>query len=94
MQLMQFQVKLLGIYESTDRIFMVMELCEGGDLLDYVNEQKYRSEMEIKRHFQELSLAIYHTHQRGVVHRDLKLENLILDLQGNLKVTGTFQFIR
>ncbi|XP_065065410.1 testis-specific serine/threonine-protein kinase 1-like, partial [Rhopilema esculentum] len=80
-------VKLLGIYESTDRIFMVMELCEGGDLLDFVNEQKYRSEMEVKRHFQELSLAIYHTHQRGVVHRDLKLENLILDFQGNLKVT-------
>ena len=65
-----------------------MELAEGGDLLDHVNEHKYKSEEEIKKHFLQLALAMCYTHQMGVVHRDLKLENLVLDKDGNLKITG------
>lgn len=81
-------MKLLGIQESNDRIFMVMELCCGGDLLDYVNEKKYETEEEIKKHFKQFASAISYCHQRGIIHRDLKLENIVLDSEGNIKVTG------
>lgn len=67
---------------------MVMELCSGGDLLDFINEEKYETDEEIRKHFEQFASAIVHAHEKGIIHRDLKLENLVLDSEGNVKVTG------
>ena len=83
-----FQVKVLAIFESNNKIFIVMDLCSGGDLLEFVNQKAYRDDDEQKKHFKQLSSAICYCHEQGIIHRDLKLENLLLDLEGNIKVTG------
>eukprot|EP00794_Sanderia_malayensis_P009124 gene9124-10097_t len=86
-------IQLLAIFESEDKIFLIMELADGGDLLDHVNNQKYASEDEIRKHFLQLASAMSYSHQMGVVHRDLKLENIVMDKNSNVKITD-FGFAR
>ncbi len=79
---------MIAVFESDDKIFIVMELAEGGDLLDHVNQKKYNSEEEIRKHCLQFASAMSYSHQMGIVHRDLKLENIVLDRNGNIKITG------
>lgn len=81
---------MLGIFENNNQVFMIMELAEGGDLLDYVNKRKYEDCEEIRKQFQQIASAINYVHEQGVVHRDLKLENFVLDAHGNIKLTGMY----
>lgn len=69
------------------------ELCSGGELFDYLVEKKRFQEGEARRLFGELVVAVGYLHRQGVVHRDLKLENILLD--GHLKVKlGDLGFAR
>jgi serine/threonine protein kinase len=52
---------------------MVLEYAQGGELFDYINEQKYLQENEAQRLFSQLISAVHYMHQKNVVHRDLKL---------------------
>ena len=63
-----------------------MEYCAGGSLLDYVREKRRLSENEASMLFQQLLAALEHCHWRGVVHRDIKLENVLLDGHGGVKL--------
>jgi len=68
---------------------LVLEYAAGGDLLDYINEKKggKLSNRESRRFFQQLVNGIEFMHGKNVVHRDLKLENLLLDYtQCTLKI--------
>lgn len=55
-----------------------MEYLEGGELLSLVEEKGHFTEMEARNFFQQLVSAIAYCHTRKVIHRDLKLENLLL----------------
>ena len=79
--------------ETTNRMYMIMELAPNGDLLDRVRKMKKIPEQQAAVWFSQLVNGMEYCHDKGVVHRDLKCENLILDAENNLKVTD-FGFAR
>ncbi|XP_020083191.1 CBL-interacting protein kinase 16-like [Ananas comosus] len=82
-------VELREVMATKSRIFFVMELVRGGDLFDLVSKHRRGlPEDQARRYFQQLIAAVDFCHSRGVCHRDLKLENLLLDASSNtLKVS-------
>lgn len=79
-------VQLYEIIATETSIWLVFELCAGGELFDYLVEQGRLQEVEARRIFGQLCLALGYVHAQGVVHRDLKLENVLLDEKCNVKV--------
>jgi len=71
-------VRFYEWFETSTRLFLVMELLGGGDLLDYILEHGCLSEDMACRLFREICEAVAYLHARGVVHRDLKPENVML----------------
>ena len=86
-------IKLYEVIETPETIFFILELADRGDLLDFINERKYLSERLARGFFSDLVKGIDHCHARGVVHRDLKCENLLLDSHMRLKISD-FGFAR
>ncbi|CAN6200340.1 unnamed protein product [Urochloa humidicola] len=80
-------VRLYEVMGSKTRIYIVLEFIMGGELLDIVATSGKLKEDEARRYFQQLINAVDYCHSRGVYHRDLKLENLLLDINGNLKIS-------
>ncbi|KAI8565711.1 hypothetical protein RHMOL_Rhmol03G0282500 [Rhododendron molle] len=79
-------VELHEVMASKSKIYFAMELVRGGELFSKIS--KGRMKEDVARHyFQQLISAVDFCHSRGVYHRDLKPENLLLDDDGNLKVT-------
>jgi len=73
-------IKLYDILENQDYIYIIMELCKGGDLFDYLKARKFKiSEKVAANIIHQISTAIYYLHSYGIVHRDLKPENIIMD---------------
>ncbi|XP_059276516.1 CBL-interacting serine/threonine-protein kinase 6-like [Lycium ferocissimum] len=79
-------VELHEVMASKTKIYFAMEFVKGGELFEKVAKGKLR-EQNARGYFQQLISAIDFCHSRGVYHRDLKPENLLLDEEGNLKVT-------
>ncbi|XP_022764842.1 CBL-interacting protein kinase 2-like [Durio zibethinus] len=80
---------ILELYEvmaSKSKIYFVMEYAKGGELFNRVSKGKLREDMA-RKYFQQLISAVDFCHSRGFYHRDLKLENLLLDENGILKVS-------
>ncbi|KAN0064188.1 hypothetical protein ACQY0O_003355 [Thecaphora frezii] len=86
-------MKLYEVIATEQYIWMVSELCAGGELYDYLVEREYLPEAEARRIFGQLCLAVAYIHGKGIVHRDLKLENVLLDERCNVKL-GDFGFTR
>lgn len=79
-------VWLYETYESAKHFLIVMELCSGGDLLNYVWKRRKLTEDYAKYFFQQLIEALVYCHKKGIVHRDIKLDNILLDHKGQLKL--------
>ncbi|CAL4914138.1 unnamed protein product [Urochloa decumbens] len=80
-------VRLFEVMGSKARIFIVLEYVTGGELFEIIATNGRLKEDEARKYFQQLINAVDYCHSRGVYHRDLKLENLLLDAAGNLKVS-------
>jgi NUAK family SNF1-like kinase len=63
-----------------------MEYASGGELYDYLNERKRVSEVEARGIFRQIISAVHFLHKNRIVHRDLKLENILIDSKGDIKV--------
>ena len=63
-----------------------MEVCEGGDLLNYVRKKRKLTEDVAKFLFKQVVEGLIYCHSKGIVHRDIKLDNLLLDQYGNVKI--------
>ena len=64
----------------------MIELCAGGDLLNYVRKRWRLKEDVAKYMFKQLIEGLEHIHQRNIVHRDIKLDNILLDREGMIKI--------
>ena len=79
-------VKLYETFESEKHILFSMEMCAGGDLLNYVRKRRKLKEPVAKVLFKQIIEAIGYIHSRSIVHRDIKLDNILLDGKGNVKI--------
>jgi len=79
-------VRLYEVMASKSKIYFVMEYVKGGELFNKVAKGKLKEE-EARKYFQQLISAVDFCHSRGVYHRDLKPENLLLDENGDMKVS-------
>ncbi|KAH7834169.1 hypothetical protein Vadar_013340 [Vaccinium darrowii] len=80
-------VRLYEVLATKAKIYLLLEFAKGGELLAEVNKAGRFSEDLSRKYFQQLISALRYCHSRGVFHRDLKLENLLLDENSDLKVT-------
>ncbi|XP_039600834.1 hormonally up-regulated neu tumor-associated kinase homolog A-like isoform X3 [Polypterus senegalus] len=78
--------QLFDILETENCYYLIMELCLGGSLMQKIYEQKRLEEPEAQKYVKQLMMAVDHLHRVGVVHRDLKIENLLLDEENNIKL--------
>ncbi|XP_028840755.1 hormonally up-regulated neu tumor-associated kinase homolog [Denticeps clupeoides] len=78
--------QLLDILETDNSYYLVMELCTGGNLMNQIYEKKRLDERVAQKYVRQLVMAVEHLQRAGVVHRDLKIENLLLDKQDNIKL--------
>jgi serine/threonine protein kinase len=86
-------MQLFEVIATESHIWLVSELCSGGELFDYLAEKGRLSEDEARLLFGQLCLAVAYVHGKGIVHRDLKLENVLLDERCRVKL-GDFGFTR
>ncbi|CAN6465768.1 unnamed protein product [Victoria cruziana] len=79
-------VTLKAVYEDVESFHLVMELCPGGRLLDWMVKHCCYSERQAAILLKELVLVIKYCHEMGVVHRDIKPENILLTVSGKIKL--------
>ncbi|WOK92547.1 CBL-interacting protein kinase 8 isoform X2 [Canna indica] len=82
-----YVVRLHEVLASRTKIYIILEFITGGELFDKIIHNGKLSEAESRRYFQQLIDGVDYCHSKGVYHRDLKPENLLLDSQGNLKIS-------
>ncbi|ORY87560.1 kinase-like domain-containing protein, partial [Protomyces lactucae-debilis] len=86
-------VQLYEVIVTEERVWLVLEHCGGGELYEYLLKRRQLTERETKKIFAQICGAVAYIHSRGIVHRDLKLENIFLDRKNNVKL-GDFGFTR
>ncbi|XP_021888095.1 CBL-interacting serine/threonine-protein kinase 8, partial [Carica papaya] len=82
-----YVVRLHEVLASRTKIYIILEFITGGELFDKIVHHGRLSEAEARRYFQQLIDGVDYCHSKGVYHRDLKPENLLLDSQGNLRIS-------
>ncbi|PSS17329.1 CBL-interacting serine/threonine-protein kinase [Actinidia chinensis var. chinensis] len=80
-------VRLHEVLASRTKIYIILEFITGGELFDKIVHHGRLSEADSRRFFQQLIDGVDYCHSKGVYHRDLKPENLLLDSEGNLKIS-------
>lgn len=81
--------KLYNHFEDEKYFYLIMEICEGGNLFQRLHKQKQFMEFEAGQYFYEVLMAVeyLHSHVPAIIHRDIKPENILLDKNGHVKLT-------
>ena len=78
--------KILETFEDDKFILIIMEYINGGNLFSFVKKRRKLSEKISKFLFRQIILGIQHIHSKKIVHRDIKLENILIDLNNKIKI--------
>ena len=81
---------IVGVYDvgqSQEMNYIVMEYVEGTDLKDYVRQRGALHPIEAVRIMMQIVSAIAAAHQNRIIHRDIKPQNILIDREGNVKIT-------
>lgn len=79
-------VKLYEVIETKTTLYLVIEYASGGEVFDYLVAHGRMKEREARIKFRQIVSAVHYCHQKRVIHRDLKAENLLLDGNMNIKI--------
>ncbi|KAF4610581.1 hypothetical protein D9613_006854 [Agrocybe pediades] len=79
-------MKLYDVWETSSHLYLILEYVQGGELFDYLCEKGRRPLHEVVDYFQQIICAVAHCHMYNIAHRDLKLENILIDQDKNIKV--------
>ncbi|XP_065679379.1 RAC-gamma serine/threonine-protein kinase isoform X2 [Hydra vulgaris] len=82
-----FLTELKYSFQTNDRLVFVMEYVNGGELFFHLSRDKVFSEARARFYGAEITLALKYLHENKIVYRDLKLENLLIDSEGHIKIT-------
>jgi len=81
-----FIVELYATFQTPDKLHYIFELCPGGDLFDVLLASGRFEECVARFYLAEISMALVHLHEHDTLHRDLRLENVMLAKDGHIKI--------
>jgi MAP/microtubule affinity-regulating kinase len=79
-------VRILDVFETEKYILLVMENVLGGDLLTFIKKRTKLPEKTARFIFKQLLQSLKYIHSKNIVHRDIKLDNILIDLNNNIKL--------
>lgn len=79
-------IECYEVIETKHNWYIIMEYVSGGELLDYIEERGKLTEKEASTFLLQLITGVGYLHEQGIYHRDLKLENIMLDKEKNVKI--------
>uniref|UniRef100_A0A8C2KST4 non-specific serine/threonine protein kinase n=1 Tax=Cyprinus carpio TaxID=7962 RepID=A0A8C2KST4_CYPCA len=82
----EVRFQLFEVIETEKTLYLVMEYASGGEVFDYLVSHGRMKEKDARAKFRQIVSAVHYCHQKNIVHRDLKAENLLLDADSNIKI--------
>uniref|UniRef100_A0ACB8G8F6 Ribosomal protein S6 kinase alpha-4 n=1 Tax=Sphaerodactylus townsendi TaxID=933632 RepID=A0ACB8G8F6_9SAUR len=82
-----FLVTLHYAFQTDSKLHLILDYVSGGELFTHLYQRDHFSEDEVRFYSGEIILALEHLHKLGIIYRDVKLENILLDSEGHVVLT-------